>query len=350
MKKILFPLLTLSAVAFFACNKDDSPEKKFSTTDVQRISDSLKLVNQTSVSKDSMPVPKGTALKLETPEGPVYAVAGRFAVIFPSLSAGVAAGYHVQVQGAVGYYTITYPDAAPRQSAPHASHKHSALARLQETATPDNISISFRIPASLQAGTFTVLFEAYDKSGNVSNRVSTQVNVVTNDVKNASFKTLLGKWNDALEAEITNGDTTDLWYPSLADSTFMDLSCDNNQLNWSPGDRHLLINKYTPIENSISFNADGSGMERYIGDWVNLNVTNSHCDSLAYDNGHDDDTYPFGFYYDAAHKKLLIIDSDMGTDPNNYDATFTDVIELSARKLVVSTDYTDYKYVTVLTK
>lgn len=351
MKKILFSMMAI-AIAMYACKKSDKgdttkPVTPISVDSVNLLTDSLKVNHFKVTTKDALlPAPKGSTVVLsDRSEDTIYATNGSYAVIDPYNDREVEiAGFYVKVKGANSYFTLDYTQPVSRKKA---SNSKGFLARTQ-MADYDSV-IAIKLPQNILPGSFTVEYEAYDASGNVSNKTSITVTVVAGDQASAEYKLLMGTWKSYAygegNADGITGDTS-FTFINVPDSITAYFTCTQDGGLTYGGDGSVYTSYWhNTAYDEITFSA-GSNISYHnqeLRKYIDLN--NSKCENAVYTNYNYDDIYTGKLAYDPIAKKAYLI-FDNGGVGSDASVSVCDNVEITATQITMRSAYEDgiYEY------
>ena len=326
----------LIALVLFSCKKsgkDNEPMPGINPTDGQAVSAAVKVWHSSRITGQS-PAPSINPSRPEldpaSNDQKIYAVAGRYAVIRPTLMSGNIAGYYLHIEGANDYFKIDYSLPAHRTSGIRDS-KLALLRRKMEAtlhfrgmdSTDDgngilDSTIVINIPSTIQPGTFCVTYYVYDSSGLVSDPVETCISVESfgGDASTASY--LAGKWKliatrDSLPTEPWEAfdyepevqlQTYFCNYDSTEDRFYASETC--NSGSCPSFIDTVLYNKFEKVD--LSFTAEGGLREEYKYQFKNFFPSYNYCDQLENWLDITDEGDMLGAWsFNASTNKLILI-------------------------------------------
>lgn len=326
----------LTALVLFSCKKsgkDNEPMPGINPTDGQAVSAAVKVWHSSRITGQS-PTPSINPSRPEldpaSNDQKIYAVAGRYAVIRPTLLSGNIAGYYLHIDGANDYFKIDY--SLPAQRISNIRERKLALLRKKLEATLQfrgmdstddgngilDSTIVINIPSTIQPGTFCVTYYVYDSSGLVSDPVETCITVESfgGDATTANY--LAGKWK--LTASRDSLPTAPwepfIYEPEVQMQTFFcnyDSSEDryyaSETCNSGSCPSFIDTVSYTKFDKlDLSFTAEGGLSEEYKFNFKNFGPGNNNCNELETYFDFTDEGYMLGAWsYNASTNKLILI-------------------------------------------
>lgn len=302
-----FAAIFLTAiVAFYSCQKEpkEKIEKVISSKDPAALSSAIKVWHGLRT-QGNPPAEKGSALQLDnTLTGPLYAFAGRYAIIQPAVVSGDVAGYYLRINGASDYFKVDY-------SKPRNVRKIKARGGLRLDSAGGNLdsAIVVVLPADLHVpDTICMTYWAYDNSGNVSNPVDVCV-IITSIGTDTNGNWLNGTWK--YTAEWDNGSPHDtIVYNKW--SVMGGYYCNSGILQWSdysiPGQPFLAADSFFYRKADLTYGTSG-GLKYEVDDsWKELDYYNSTCSNIVFAPTQSEKEALTGAWsYNSTTHKLIIV-------------------------------------------
>ena len=184
MRRILYLvpgiLLLIALISLNSCQREVEgklpTQPPVSSKDPAKLSASLKVWHGTRTT-GTPPAPTGNTPEIDPTINPsILAIAGRYAIIKPDVTAGDVAGYYLGVPGAGQYFKIDFKK--PRNiSGRGIKPKHPGILQRTASGTADS-SIVIVLPPNINVpDTFCVTYCPYDSSGNIGQPVTTCIYV-----------------------------------------------------------------------------------------------------------------------------------------------------------------------------
>jgi hypothetical protein len=309
---ILFITSAALLCLVYSCQKEPNvkidDKKVFSSKDPKALSSAIKVWH--GVRTQGTPPPeKGNTLQLDNSGfGPVYAIAGRYAIIQPEVIFGDVSGYYLKLNGAPDYFKVDYtkPRIVARQAKPR---KSGSFLRLDSSGGNLDSAIVIVLPADLKVpDTICMTYWAYDATGNVSNPVD--VCIIINSLgTDAGGSWLNGVWRYSAAWDNSSYDTVvyNKWMPSAYGGYY----CDSGMLQWSdqplPGQSFLFTDSSFYRKADLSFGTNG-GLKYELDDsWKTLDY-NSNCSNLvATPVQTQTEIFTGAWSYNSSANKLVIV-------------------------------------------
>ncbi len=313
MRKILFPMMALLFVA--SCSKDKGDaDKGIDPGDAATVAASITVMNSEKKDGNMPPAANNTGSIVLFDPQKIITLAGKYAVIEPSVQTGTPTGFNVQVKGASGYFKIT--------------------------TTTSSKYIAIQLPENIKPGSFKVVFNAFDASNNVSNTVEAVIEVIEK-LGGAGSEILTGTWK--LTGELKSNGVWDYNVYDLKPEARYYINCINGKL----GSLHVSTDPYPTVwasiwkfqlkKNEMVFQQNGTMQQDYQKDAYMIDYGLSTCSDIVYSRNLPTDNYwnqSSGFIYNAATKRLSFI--------SNYETSLKptylneyEILELSGSKMII---------------
>jgi hypothetical protein len=345
----LCPLLITSLFIFYACQKEPNVkiDNEISSKDPKAISAALKVWHGIRT-EGNPPSEKGTALQLDnTVTGPLYAIAGRYAIIQPEVISGDVKGYFLKVNGASDYFKVDYTK--PRNVARQIKRKTRGL-RMDSTGGNLDSAIVIVLPATLHVpDTVCMTYWAYDASGNVSNPVDVCI-IIKSLGTDANGTWLNGTWKYTAEWDNSSPHDTIIYNRWLADP-YGGYYCDNGMLQWSnqpvPGYPFLFADSSFFRKADLTFGSNGGFKYEVDDSWKSFDYVNSSCSNpVSTPVESEAETITGAWSYNSTtHKLIVVFEFDDGGLPVE-EANEFDVIQVNSKNMILAdkSDPTDPYY------
>ncbi|PSL26424.1 hypothetical protein [Chitinophaga ginsengisoli] len=313
MKKYLLLSTIVAFIGFYSCTKNGDNVKRSSPDSLARINPDvltagIKVAYGTNIVNAVFPTTSNlsSAPVLDTPFTKIYGVfKGGYLTIIPHNLSGNVAGYYVQIAGAASYFKVDYTKASGFR---RAGVDDRNTARGLGTGFIDS-AIVIKLPASIESGTFHLIYAAYDTLNHVSNVTTVQV-IVLDGENNAVNDSLVGTWRYLYGSCNPDEKLPCSWSPDTGYRVSYYYECVNGLLVHNNTSTAMAIPyEVGHFDDRITFRKDGftADYKEYV---KVLNVENSTCSNYVYDyeNSDNDTTLTIGaLSFDAASRKLTLI-------------------------------------------
>ncbi len=350
----LFVLLLLSLIIFNSCQREVDgtlpPAPAVSSKDPAKLSAALKVWHGTRTT-GIPPRPTGNMPAIDPTINPtVLAVAGRYAIIKPEITAGTVAGYYIGIPGAGQYFKIDF--SKPRHIAGRSiKPRRPGLTYRINSGTADS-SIVIVLPPNINVpDTFCVTYCPYDSLGNIGQPVTTCIYVsslgagtnngwLQNDFKITSSWDLVNGVRQNVDTLIYNK------WTAQGDGYY----CDQTQNPPALADDALFLG-FTPIvsdsirytKNNIRFAINGAFDYKNLETDKYLNFLSSTCSQFVFqplDNYGDSLTGAYS--YNGTTSKLILIfefDAQNLPDPEYWEYS---VFKINDNHFILKDPLDDY--------
>lgn len=282
------------------------------------------------------PAPNGNTPAINPTTNPsVLAIAGRYAIIKPEVTAGEIAGYYLGIPGAGQYFKIDY-------SKPRNVGGRSVLRprkRLFQGESNADSSIVIVLPSNINVpDTFCVTYYPYDSSGNIGQPVTTCIYVsslgagpndgwLQNDFRVTASWDVVNGVREALDTIIFNR--------FVADSN-RSYYCEQSQnppalWYWAPqtGQPILVADSIKYIKNNIRFAINGAFDYKDFEEERKIDLAVSNCTQFIFAPTYFfADSLTGGYNYNASTGKMILIfefDSLGLPDPEYWEYQVTKI-------------------------
>jgi hypothetical protein len=347
---ILFCSLFL---VFYSCQKEpkEKVDNTISSKNPQQLSSSLKVWHGTRT-QGTPPAPKGTALQLDnSATDPIFAFAGRYAIIQPEVISGDVSGYYLRVNGASEYFKVDY--SKPRNingRLIRPKHSSTVFARMDSTGGNLDSAIVIVLPSNLQIpDTICVTYWAYDNAGNISNAVS--VCIIINSLgADANGAWIDGTWKLTAQWE-DNFPHDTVVYNRWVTEEQGGLYCDNGMLQWSdypiPGKPFLANDSIFYRKVNLTYGSNG-GLKYEIDDsWKTIDDANTTCSNIVFNPVENEaESFTGAWSYNSTtHKFVIVFEFDDAGVPVEEAYEF-DAVKLNDKSMILidNTDPSDPYY------
>lgn len=313
MKKILFPMIALLIVASCSKNGDDT-DKGIDPKDATTVAASVTVTNSEKKDGNMPPAANNTgSIVLYDPQK-IITLAGKYAVIEPSVQTGTPTGFNLQVKGASGYFKIN--------------------------TTASSKYIAVQLPENIKPGSFTVRFNAFDANNNVSNTVEAVIEVIEK-LGGTGSEIFTGTWK--LSGELKSNGVWDYNVYNLKPDPSYYINCINGKL----GSLHVSTDPYPTVwasiwqfqlkKNEMVFQQNGTMQQDYQKDAYMIDYGQSTCSNIVYSRNIPTDNYwnqNYSFIYNASTKRMtLIFNYETSQKPTYFQEH--EILELSASKMII---------------
>lgn len=342
-------LLAIGALLMFqSCQREvediltNQTQQPVSSKDPAKLSAALRVWHGTRTT-GTPPAPNSNTPAIDPTANPsVLAVAGRYAIIKPEVTAGEPAGYYLGIPGAGQYFKIDYKK--PRDIAGRNGLFPKRRGGFLGDTNADS-SIVIVLPPSINVpDTFCVTYCPYDSLGNIGQPVTTCIYVTsigtpaTEGWLQNDFK-LTSTWEDSSGVRI-GIDTVifNRWY-----SDDMGYACDNTSnppmlyhLAGNPGATPIVRDSIYYTKNNFRLATNGAFDYTSIMQEKNLDWFRSTCSNFVFEPIYSySDTTTGAYNYNPVTKKLILIfefDWQGIPDPEYWEY---DVIKLTDRHFIL---------------
>ncbi|WP_295118911.1 hypothetical protein [uncultured Chitinophaga sp.] len=330
MKK--YVLLSMLAVAgFTSCGKDDQPE--IDPTDGVALSSKVKVYYSETV-KGTIPAATDQALVLQSEDGDVVAIDGRYTIIKPRFSVGAysAAGYLVQFEGnSSSYFKVDYTLARNARKAQEGQYK------TEGEFFPGDSAIIFKLPENIKSGTFTVNVAAFSAGGSVSNTIKYIVEVK----QPGGLPSLNGTWQLSGTKKI-GFDTAWKFNVYKADTIQQMVYCVSNKPTTVCPNGQMCDGIYKPtyITQTDKFEyvlgSGGAFKSTEVTGGRMPNWATSTCDAMAFTSYSNTFTKTGGWNYDESLKSIYIVYDSNGDAGTSYLEVAIIPVEVKGNKIILT--------------
>lgn len=308
----LIVIILTSLIAFYSCQKEPNEkiDKIISSKDPAALSSSLKVWHGIRT-QGNPPSEKGAALQLDNSSSdPLYAIAGRYAIIQPEIISGDVAGYYLKINGAADYFKVDYTK--PRNTGRKIQPKRTASAfRLDSLGGNLDSAIVVVLPANLHVpDTICMTYWAYDNTGNLSNPVDVCV-IVTSLGTDANGNWLNGTWKYTAQWDNSSPHDT-VVYNKWTGYAWGGYYCNNGLLQWSdypiPGQPFLATDSVFYRKADLTYGSNG-GLKYEIDDsWKDIDYTSATCSNIIFKPLENEAEMLSGAWsYNSSTHKLIIV-------------------------------------------
>lgn len=342
-------ILFASLIVFYSCQKEpkEKVDKVISSKDPVALSSAIKVWHGLRT-QGNPPQEKGTALQLDDSfSDPLFAIAGRYAIIQPQVISGDVAGYYLKINGASDYFKVDYtkPRITGRKIQPK---RANTVFRLDSAGGNLDSAIVIVLPSDLHVpDTICMTYWAYDNSNNVSNPVDVCV-IVKSLGTDANGGWLGGTWKYTAEWDNSSSHDTIIYNRWVAIGGYY---CNNGTLQWSdfamPGQPFLAADSFYYRKADLTCASNG-GLKYEVDDsWKYIDYVNSSCSSILVspvENEAENVTGAWS-YNSTTHKLVIVFEFDDSGIPVE-DAYEFDVIKVSDKNMILvdNSDPTDPYY------
>jgi hypothetical protein len=346
----LSSIFIISIITFYSCQKEpkEKIDKVISSKDPQSVSSSIKVWHGIRT-QGNPPAEKGSVLQLDnTLAGPLYAIAGRYAIIQPEVIAGDVAGYYLEINGASDYFKVDYTK--PRNTGRQKPKKTNSFLRMDSLGGNLDSAIVIVLPANLHVpDTICMTYWAYDNSGNVSNPVDVCV-IISSLGTDANGNWLNGTWKYTAQWDNSSAHDT-IVYNKWTDYAWGGYYCNNGLLQWSdvvvPGQSFLVTDSSFYRKADLTYGING-GLKYEIDDsWKDIDYMNATCSNIVFRPVENEAEILTGAWsYNSATRKLIIVFEFDDAGIPVEEAYEFDVIKVNDKNVILvdNTDPSDPYY------
>jgi hypothetical protein len=303
-------ILFTSLLVLYSCQKEpkEKIDKVISSKDPAALSSSIKVWHGLRTQRNP-PAEKGSALQLDNNfPGPLYAIAGRYAIIQPEVISGDVAGYYLKINGASDYFKVDYTK--PRNMGRKIQPKRTTSAfRLDSAGGNIDSAIVIVLPSSLHVpDTICMTYWAYDNSGNVSNAIDVCV-IISSLGTDANGAWLNGTWKYTAQWDNSSQHDTIIYNHWSAMGGYY---CDNGQLLWSglpiAGQTFVVADSFFYRKADVTYGTNG-GLKYEVDDsWKEIDYYNSSCSNFTFAPiENETETLTGAWSYNSTTHKLVIV-------------------------------------------
>jgi hypothetical protein len=340
-------IIFISLIAFYSCQKEpnEKVDKVISSKDPQALSSSIKVWHGIRT-QGNPPAEKGNALQLDnTLTDPLYAIAGRYAIIQPQVISGDVAGYYLKINGAPDYFKVDYTK--PR-NVRQIQHRNMRVFGLDSAGGNLDSAIVIVLPSNLHVpDTICMTYWAYDNTGNVSNPVD--VCVIINSLgTDANGTWLNGNWKYTAEWDNSSPHDTIIYNKW---TTMGGYYCSNGMLQWSDypisGQPFIVADSFFYRKADLTYGTNG-GLKYEVDDsWKEIDYYNSSCSNFMFAPTQNEAESLTGAwsYNSTTHKLIIVFEFDDAGIPVEEAYEF-DAIKVNDKNMILvdNSDPTDPYY------
>jgi hypothetical protein len=333
----LTAIISVSLIAFYSCQKEpkEKIDKVISSKDPATLSSSIKVWHGVRT-QGNPPAEKGTALQLDnTLSGPLYAIAGRYAIIQPEVISGDVAGYNLQINGAPDYFKVDYTK--PRNTRQIKPRKTNGFLRVDSAGGNLDSAIVIVLPANLHVpDTICMTYWAYDNAGNISNPIDVCV-IISNLGTDANGAWLTGTWKYTAEWDNSSPHDTIIYNRWTSMGGYY---CSNGMLQWSdyptPGQPFLASDSFFYRKADLTYGSNG-GLKYEVDDsWKTIDYQNATCSNVVFAPIQDEAEALTGAwsYNSTTHKLVIVFEFDDSGIPVEEAYEF-DAIKVNDKNMIM---------------